>query len=148
MKPELGFDSSKLKGSKTMETYEGYLGKIAKSLSGQHAYMSFDSVKVVEAIKRQAEKLTCHSFGAVTSRINNELAEKLIQITPGEHGDTLTASSQCNHALAMLNDGRILTIAVSPNGLAGTYPVWLDAEGVKLTLPDGIEEIRKESPCS
>jgi len=115
MKPKLGFDLIKLKGSKTMETYEGYLGKVANSLSGQHDYMSFDSGKgvyikdpdgneyldfsssacvantgychprVVEAIKRQAEKLTCHSFGAVTSRINNELAEKLIQITPGEH---------------------------------------------------------------
>jgi len=31
MKPELGFDLSKLKGSKTMEAYEGDLGQIATS---------------------------------------------------------------------------------------------------------------------
>jgi len=113
MKPELGFDLSKLKGSKTMEAYEGRLGKIAKSIAEQRDYMSSDSgkgvyikdpdgneyldfgasgcvantgychPKVVEAIKRQAERLTCHSFCSVNSRINNELAEKLIRITPG-----------------------------------------------------------------
>ena len=80
----------------------------------------------------------------------------------GDYGDSLTASSQCKHALAMLNDERILTVAVSPNGLVGAYPVWLGAGGPKLALPDdislnkaidinlggqlrdGIEEIRKD----
>jgi len=80
----------------------------------------------------------------------------------GDYGDALTASSQCKHALAMLNDERILTIAVSPNGLVGAYPVWLGAGGPELALPDdislnkaidinlggqlrdGIEEIRKD----
>lgn len=80
----------------------------------------------------------------------------------GDYGDSLTASSQCKHALAMLNDERILTIAVSPNGLVGAYPIWLGAGGPKLALPDditlnkaidinlggqlrdGIEEIRKD----
>jgi len=115
MKPKLVFDLNKLKGSKTMEVYEGSVGKISKSICDQRDYMAFDSgkgvyikdpdgneyldfrasgcaantgychPKVVEAIKRQAEKLTCHSFGIVTNRINNELAEKLIRITPGEH---------------------------------------------------------------
>jgi len=56
----------------------------------------------------------------------------------GDHGDTLTASSQCKHALAMLNDERILTCAVSPDGLVGAYPVWLGADGPKLALPDDI----------
>jgi len=56
----------------------------------------------------------------------------------GDYGDTLTASSQCKHALAMLNDERILTCAVSPDGLVGAYPVWLGADGPKLALPDGI----------
>ena len=60
------------------------------------------------------------------------------QMWGGDHGDTLTASSQCKHALAMLNDERILTVAVSPNGLVGGYPVWLGAEGPRLALPDGI----------
>ena len=60
------------------------------------------------------------------------------QMWGGDYGDTLTASSQCKHALAMLNDGRILTIAVSPNGLVGGYPVWLGADGPKLALPDDI----------
>jgi len=56
----------------------------------------------------------------------------------GDIGDTLTASSQCKHALAMLNDERILTVAVSPNGLVGAYPVWLGADEPKLALPDDI----------
>ena len=56
----------------------------------------------------------------------------------GDIGDSLTASSQCKHALAMLNDERILTVAVSPNGLVGAYPVWLGAGGPKLALPDDI----------
>ncbi|GAJ04378.1 unnamed protein product, partial [marine sediment metagenome] len=60
------------------------------------------------------------------------------QMWGGDVGDTLTASSQCKHALAMLNDERILTCAVSPNGLVGEYPVWLGAEGPKLALPDDI----------
>ena len=60
------------------------------------------------------------------------------QMWGGDYGDTLTASSQCKHALAMLNDERILTVAVSPNGLVGGYPVWLGAEGPRLALPDGI----------
>ena len=55
-------------------------------------------------------------------------------------GGILIVSSQCKHALAMLNDGRIpiYSIAISPNGLVGAYPVWLGAEGAKLALPDGI----------
>jgi len=115
MKPKLVFDLNKLKGSKTMEVYEGSVGKISKSICDRRDYMALDSgkgvyikdpdgneyldfrasgcaantgychPKVVEAIKRQAEKLTCHSFGIVTNSINNELAEKLIRITPGEH---------------------------------------------------------------
>lgn len=62
----------------------------------------------------------------------------------------------------MQNDERILTCAVSPNGLVGAYPVRLGAEGPQLALPDditleeaikinlggqlrdGIEEIRKD----
>ncbi len=56
----------------------------------------------------------------------------------GDIGDALTAASQCKHALAMLNDECILTVAVSPNGLVGGYPVWLGADGPKLALPDDI----------
>ncbi len=53
------------------------------SASGCVANTGYCHPKVVEAIKRQAEKLTCHSFCGVTSEINNELVRKLIRITPG-----------------------------------------------------------------
>jgi hypothetical protein len=43
----LVFDLSKLKGSKTEEAYEGKLAKVAKSLSIQYDYMSFESGKEV-----------------------------------------------------------------------------------------------------
>jgi len=113
MKAEVVFQLDRINDSKTGEAYEKRARTIGKSLSLQSHYMAVDSgkgvylkdpdgnkyldfsasgcvantgychPKLVEAIKRQAEKLTCHCLCDVTSRINNELAEKLIHITPG-----------------------------------------------------------------
>jgi hypothetical protein len=57
-----------------------------------------------------------------------------------EIGNVQVASSQCKHALALLNDTKILTLAPSPGGMIGGYPVRLGADGAKLTLPDEITE--------
>jgi hypothetical protein len=58
----------------------------------------------------------------------------------GSPSDSQAASSMCKHALALLNDSRILTNASSPNGLPGGYPARISADGVKLALPEGITE--------
>ncbi len=54
--------------------------------------------------------------------------------------DSQVASSQCKHALALLNDSKILSLAPAPGGLPGGYPIRLGADGAKLALPDGITE--------
>jgi hypothetical protein len=58
----------------------------------------------------------------------------------GFPSDSQTGSSMCKHGLALLNDSRILTNALSPNGLPGGYPSRIGAYGVKLALPEGITE--------
>jgi hypothetical protein len=54
--------------------------------------------------------------------------------------DSQVGSAMCKHALALLNDRRILTNAVSPHGMPGGYPARIGADGVKLALPEGITE--------
>jgi hypothetical protein len=56
----------------------------------------------------------------------------------GFGGDPLVASSQCKHALALLNDSKILSLAPAPGGLPGGYPVRIGADGATVALPDGI----------
>lgn len=114
MKSKLVFDLDKLASSQTFKAYKEDLENIASSLYIRLHYMSFDKGKgvfikdpdgneyldftssgcvantgychprVVEAIKKQAEKLTCQGFCLVPNKINNELAKKLIRITPGK----------------------------------------------------------------
>lgn len=56
----------------------------------------------------------------------------------GSGCDSQVASSQCKHALALLNDSKILSLAPAPGGLPGGYPVRIGADGAKVALPDGI----------
>ncbi len=114
MKPKLVFDLDELAGSRTLEVHEEDMNNVASSLYIRLTYMSFDEgkgvfikdpsgkeyldfsasgcvantgychPKVTEAIKKQADKLTCHCLSTVTNKINNELAKKLIRITPGK----------------------------------------------------------------
>ena len=58
----------------------------------------------------------------------------------GSGCDSQVASSQCKHAMALLNDSKILSLAPAPGGLPGGYPVRIGADGAKLALPDGITE--------
>lgn len=56
----------------------------------------------------------------------------------GSGCDSQVASSQCKHALALLNDSKILSLSPAPGGLPGGYPVRIGADGAKVALPDGI----------